>query len=138
MIDVNVLVYAHNEADEFHARSVRWFEETFADGELIGIPWHCFMAFLRVSTSRRGMLEPISIAEASTVIDRWVGHPQVVIPEPGRRFWKILRELGADSDTSGRGWSDAYLAALALENGARFATFDRDFRKFKGLRLVEL
>lgn len=28
--------------------------------------------------------------------------------------------------------------ALAIENGAGLATFDRDFRKYKGLKLVEL
>jgi len=49
-----------------------------------------------------------------------------------------LREVGADSGTCGGDWSDAYLAALAIESGAGFATFDRNFRKYKGLRLVEL
>jgi predicted nucleic acid-binding protein len=44
----------------------------------------------------------------------------------------------AESGMQGRGWTDAYLAALALEQGASLATFDWDSRKYRGLRLVEL
>ncbi len=35
-------------------------------------------------------------------------------------------------------WTDAYLAAFALAGGNRFATFDRGFRRFKGLDLILL
>ncbi len=80
----------------------------------------------------------LSLAEAAEIIDSWIENPQVVVPEPGGRFWRILQGVGQDSQTRGRGWSDAYLAALAIEQGASLATFDRDFRKFKNLKLIEL
>ena len=138
IVDVNILLYAHNGEEDQHARCVEWLQTMLSDGERIGIPWHCFMAFLRLSTAQRGSAQPISFEDATDVINRWMEHPQIVIPEPGRRFWRILKEVGEDSGTRGRHWSDAYLAALAIENGAGFATFDRDFRKYKGLKLVEL
>ncbi len=109
-----------------------------SEGELLGIPWHCFMAFLRICTVPRGSVVALSLAEAAEIIDEWIEHPQVVIPEPGRRFWRILQDVAQDSQTRGRDWSDAYLAALAIEQGASLATFDRDFRKFKNLKLIEL
>lgn len=96
------------------------------------------MAFLRICTVPRGSVVALSLAEAAEIIDEWIEHPQVVIPEPGRRFWRILQDVAQDSQTRGRDWSDAYLAALAIEQGASLATFDRDFRKFKNLKLIEL
>lgn len=106
--------------------------------ELTGIPWHSFFTFLRVTTSPGIMQRPLRLSEASEVITGWLENPLVVVPAPGRRFWKALESLAVDSGTQGRGWSDAYLAALAMEHGAGLATFDRDFRKYRGLRLVEL
>ena len=138
LIDVNVLLYAHNEADIRHKYCVRWLESVRADGELLGIPWHCFLAFMRLATAPGAVSRPLSRVEAARAVEGWLNHPQVVIPTPGSRFWKILQEVGADAGTKGRGWSDAYLAALAIENGAALATFDRDFRKFRELKLVEL
>ena len=84
------------------------------------------------------MSQAISIEDAAKIVSAWIEHPSVVIPEPSRRFWKTLLEIALDSGIRGRTWTDAHLAALAIENGAEFATFDRDFRRFKGLQLVEL
>ena len=138
LLDVNVLLYSHNRDVAENGRCTEWLQSALREGELLGIPWHCFMAFLRISTVPRGLLRPLSSVEASRVIHRWIEHPQVVIPEPGRRFWRVLQEVGTDSQTRGRGWSDTYLAALAIEQGASLATFDRDFRRFKNLKLIEL
>jgi toxin-antitoxin system PIN domain toxin len=138
VVDVNVLLYAYDGSEAKHQTSVEWIERTAESGELLGIPWHCVMAFLRITTESRGTRRPLSLAEAARAINRWLESPEITRPEPGPRFWGILHELGAESNTRGRGWSDAYLAALAIEHGAALATFDRDFRKFKGLKLVEL
>ena len=138
IVDVNLLLYAYDTAAPHHRRSAEWLAETVDSGETIGIPWHCVMAFLRITTASFGAKRPLPMAQAVSIIDGWFADPQFVMPEPGKRFWRILKEVGEDSGTSGRDWSDAYLAALAIENGAGFATFDRDFRKYKGLKLVEL
>ena len=138
IVDVNILLYAHNEGKALHGKCVEWLQEVLSEGELIGIPWHCFMAFLRLTTSSRGSVQPLSLPDATDVVNRWIENPQVSIPRPGTRFWSILKEVGADSGTRGGDWSVAYLAALAIESGAGFATFDRDFRRYKGLKLVEL
>jgi toxin-antitoxin system PIN domain toxin len=138
ILDANVLVYLHNADADQHAVSWQWMESTLAAEELIGIPWHSFLAFLRITTSPGIMQRPLRLTEAAEVISGWLDNPQVVVPSPGRRFWKVLESLAVDSGTQGRGWSDAYLAALAMEHGAGLVTFDRDFRKYRGLRLVEL
>lgn len=138
ILDANVLVFLHNEDAHQHAKCQKWIENTVASGELIGIPWICLMAFLRITTAPGLMSQPISMEDGAKIVSGWIEHPSVVIPEPGRRFWKTLQELAFDSGIRGRTWTDAHLAALAIENGAAFATFDRDFRRFKDLNLVEL
>ena len=138
IIDANILVYSHNESAPHHKSSVQWLESTIASGERIGIPWHSAMAFLRITTAPFILRRPLRLEEASSLISGWFENPMVIVPEPGRRFWPILQEVASDSGTQGRGWSDAWLAALAIENGAALATFDRDFRKYRGLKLVEL
>lgn len=138
ILDANVLVFLHNEDAPQHAKCKEWIENVVGSGELIGIPWICLMAFLRITTAPGLMSQPISIEDAAKIVSDWIEYPSVVIPEPGRRFWKTLQEVALDSGIRGRTWTDAHLAALAIESGAEFATFDRDFRRFKGLKLVEL
>jgi uncharacterized protein len=138
IVDVNLLLYAHNTAAPQYRRAADWLEQTVESGETIGIPWHCVMAFLRITTASFGATRPLELTQTTSIIDSWFADPRFLVPRPGVRFWSILKEVGEDSGTRGGAWSDAYLAALAIENGAGFATFDRDFRKFKGLKLVEL
>jgi predicted nucleic acid-binding protein len=38
------------------------------------------------------------------------------------------------ADTAGNGIPDAFLAAIAIENGATWITADRGFSRFPGLR----
>jgi hypothetical protein len=53
------------------------------------------------------------------------------------RFWSILREQIADAQVSGPLVTDAALAALALEHAATLCSNDRDFRRFRGLKLLD-
>ncbi|MEN8376929.1 MAG: PIN domain-containing protein, partial [Gemmatimonadota bacterium] len=54
---------------------------------------------------------------------------------PGPRHWSIFRDLCEAVDARGNLVPDAYLAALAIENGAEWITTDRDFTRFPGLRM---
>ncbi|WP_367871690.1 TA system VapC family ribonuclease toxin [Luteolibacter sp. Populi] len=39
---------------------------------------------------------------------------------------------------TGKLWTDAWIAALAMENGCRVVSFDSDFGKFPGLQFLHL
>ncbi|MFP5346623.1 MAG: PIN domain-containing protein [Actinomycetes bacterium] len=54
------------------------------------------------------------------------------VPRP--RHWQIFSELCATAGTRGNLIPDAFLAALAIEQGATWVTLDRDFARFPGLR----
>lgn len=135
---MNVLVYAHNASSPFHLRGRNWLEQVLGEGETVGIPWNTFTGFLRLATTAHLTQRPLNHSQAYGLIHAWLAHPQIIVPEPGRRFWHILQQIGSDGQVRGRSWSDAYLTALAIENGAALASFDRDFRKFPTLKLIEL
>lgn len=79
------------------------------------------------------------MGEASAIVRSWFENlPVVVVPSPERRYRQVLERAAEDKGTRGRGWSDAYRAALTMEMGAGLATLDRDFRKSAGLRLGDL
>jgi len=53
---------------------------------------------------------------------------------PGARHWSIFRKLWHDASARGNLVPDAFLAALAIEQGATWVTTDRGFARFPGLR----
>jgi predicted nucleic acid-binding protein len=47
--------------------------------------------------------------------------------------WDLFHSLLSSATLPARLHTDAYLAALAIANGWRLVSFDRDFERFKGL-----
>jgi hypothetical protein len=48
MLDANMLIHLHNSDCEQHEASWTWMEAALGAEELIGIPWHSFLAFPRI------------------------------------------------------------------------------------------
>lgn len=88
-----------------------------------------------ISTNPRIFETPLSAAEAIAIVSSWLARPAVSILETGEQCWEILRALLVEAQISGPLVMDAFLAALALENGATLVTTDRDFSRFPKLRL---
>jgi len=61
--------------------------------------------------------------------------PDAAVLSPGPRHWQIFTGLCAESGARGNLVPDAYLAALAIETGSEWISTDRDYRRFRGLRL---
>jgi len=98
--------------------------------------WVTILAFIRISTNPRIFEAPLSAQEAIAIVSSWLEREAVSILEAGEQFWEILRRLLVEAQVSGPLVMDAFLAALALENGATLATTDRDFSRFPKLRLA--
>jgi hypothetical protein len=58
-------------------------------------------------------------------------HRQIV--HPGDRHWQIFTELCVEAGIHGSDVSDAWFAALAIEQGCTLITYDRGFARFSGL-----
>jgi toxin-antitoxin system PIN domain toxin len=136
LVDVNILIYAVNSDSPHHETARTWLESALSGSETLGFAWTVLLAFLRVTT-RRGILEqPLAVPAAIAYVDSWLQQPNAEIVEPDDRHWPILRALIASAGTAGNLTSDAYLAALALGGGWTLVSTDHDFRRFTGLSVV--
>jgi toxin-antitoxin system PIN domain toxin len=132
--DVNTLLYAVNTASEQHAVALGALRHGLEDQRGVALAWTALLAFLRLSTRRGIFPRPLSIEEALSVIEQWLGHRHARVVHPGERHSEILGRLLKSAGTAGNLTTDAHLAALAIEHGATILTFDRDFARFPGLR----
>jgi len=85
-------------------------------------------------TSRAGLLDPLSPAEAVSDIREWLDQPQVQILVPGPRHLDVFASLAEATGTAGRLTTNLHLAARAIENQADLHSNDTDFGRFPRLR----
>jgi toxin-antitoxin system PIN domain toxin len=135
VVDANVLLYAYQPRSERHESCRRWVERAFSGEEPVGLAWVTVLAFVRIITNARVFEAPLSAGEAITIVSSWLARDSVFVVEAGERCWEILKSLLVDAQVTGPLVMDAFLAALALENGALLVTTDRDFLRFPKLRL---
>ena len=136
LIDLNLLLYAVNRDAPRHRAARTWLEETLSADEPVGLSWAVLLGFLRISTHRRVMPRPLTLEQATAVVDGWLAQPVVVVPAPGPGHWSVLKELLLSCGTAGNLTSDAHLAALAIEQGGELCSTDNDFARFTHLRWV--
>ena len=104
-------------------------------GEPVGFPWVALLAFVRVATRSGVFPAPLSPGDALQVVEEWTAAPSALLVHPTARHLTILRGLLEEAGTAGNLTTDAHLAALAVEYGAQGVSFDRDFARFRGVRL---
>ncbi len=80
---------------------------------------------------------PLRADEASAIVDEWFEGPQAVVVEPDAGYWNALKHQIHAAQVAGPLVSDAAVATLALQHGARLCTTDRDFARFAGLRTID-
>lgn len=136
VVDTNLLLYAYNSTSPFHERARAWVEEVFSGGELVALPWTVILGFIRIATDPRAHLDPLTVAEAVSIVSEWLARPNVMALPPGQRHWEIVRKLLVTGQARGPLAMDAHIAAHAMEHGAVLATNDRDFSRFEGLKLT--
>jgi toxin-antitoxin system PIN domain toxin len=136
LIDANVLLHAVNGRAREHAAARDWLLQALGGSEAVAFAWTVVLAFLRLSTHASVFPRPLSVGQAGELVERWIESPPAVAIEPTRRHVPLLRGLLDRAGTGGNLVADAHLAALALEYGASLVSFDRDFARFEGVRLL--
>ena len=134
--DLNLLVYAYNSDAPGHRRAKAWWESCLSETRPVGLPWVVILGYLRLTTSRRVLIDPFTTAEALGHIRSWLERPQVQILQPGSRHLDLMDSLLQDAQASGDLTTDVHLAALAIEHQAELNTNDGDFSRFSGLRWI--
>lgn len=134
LLDVNVLVYAHREDAERHDAFRAWLEAALDSDAGCAVSELVLSGCLRILTHPRIFSPPTPLDVAVRFVDELHEHPNVTVLAPGPGHWEIFLRLCRSGDARGNLISDAYHAALAMETGCEWATTDRDFARFDGLR----
>jgi toxin-antitoxin system PIN domain toxin len=132
--DVNVLIYAFRADSERHSVSRAWLAQTLAAESPFGLSRLALSAVVRITTNARTFPQPSSLEDAFGFCQDLMDQPNCVLVEPGSRHWAIFQRLCMEANIVGADVTDAWFAALAIEHGCEWITFDRDFGRFAGLR----
>lgn len=134
LADVNVFLYAHRPESSRHEEYRSWLEAALAGPEPFGVSELVLSSFLRLATHHRVYREPTPVEVALTFCRAVVEAPSAVRIRPGPDHWSLFTALVAEAGARGNLIPDAYLAALAMENGATWVTTDRGFARYPRLR----
>ena len=136
--DVNVLVHLYRPQDPKHVVAQQWWQGIRGQGEQLTVPDLVWVGFVRVVTNRRIFTIPSTPEEAWAFVEavsargnylHYAAHPRLM-----EMFGVQLLDAGATANLV----TDAYIASAAMAMGATVVTFDRDFRRFDGLSVLEL
>jgi toxin-antitoxin system PIN domain toxin len=122
--DVNLLIHSYNQGSPLHNQARGWWEERLSKSATVGLPRVVALGFLRLTTHRAVMANPLPIQRACSHVRSWPGERHAEI------LFGYLEGLGAGGNLT----TDAHLAALAAENQAELQTTDADFARFAGLK----
>jgi uncharacterized protein len=133
LFDVNVLLNAHRVEQPDHELARDLLERTVNDARPFAVAEFILASFVRIATHRRALNPPTSLAEALAFCEGLRSRPNARLVAPGVRHWPLFVELCRRFDAVGNLAADAYLAALAIESGCEWVSFDRDFARFPEL-----
>jgi toxin-antitoxin system PIN domain toxin len=138
LVDVNVLLAAHRLDHGFHDRAKAWLDAALAaEVPSVTVPDLVWVGFLRIATSHRVFNQPSTIAEAVAFAQALIEAPAYFAAPSARGGLTLFLRLAQAAGVAGNLVTDAYIAACALSLDAAVATFDTDFHRFEGLRLIK-
>lgn len=133
LVDANIILYAEDRLSKHHEVARAWWDGQLSGVEDVCLCWQTLTGFLRIVTNPRILARPLSRDAAATRIERWLAQPCVRIVSETRGHWTILAKLLAEADATANLVPDANLAAIAVGNGCRLCSSDRDFSRFPSL-----
>ena len=136
LADVNIFVYARRRESHDHDRILAWLEAQLGGSQPFGVSELVLSSFVRIVTSHRVYREPTPVTAALEFCAIVLAAPATVRLRPGARHWEIFAELCRTAGARANVVPDAYLAAIAIEHGATWVTFNAGFRRFAGLRVA--
>ena len=135
--DLNVWLALSWPDHSHHQQAVHYWEQQAADQVLF-----CTVTALglvrMVSQPKLMGVAVKNAAEASALLHALCQQPGVQLAEPEHNGWEVFHQLLQSAELPARLCTDAHLAALAIANGWRLVSFDRDFERFEGLERLPL
>jgi uncharacterized protein len=134
LFDVNVLLNAHRSGQEHHLAARELLETVVNAPTPFAVSEVVLGAFIRIATNPRAFAVPTPLDDAFRFADSILRRSNVRIVRAGDRHWQIFENLCRRTQAGGTLIADAGHAALAIEHGCEWISFDRDFARFPDLR----
>lgn len=135
--DLNLLLYAVFDGFPDHGRARAWWEGVLSGREPIGLVGPVLFGFLRLATSRRVFVHPMTLGQAVAQVEAWLSRANVeYLPDNGRQFQialDLIREVGATGNLT----TDAQIAAHSLVVRGTVYSHDTDFARFSRVSRVD-
>ena len=137
--DVNVLVYAFRADDPLHGVARAWLNDVVASDSRFALSKLALSAVVRIATDPRGHRNPASArgkhsASATTCLPNRTARSS----SRGNVIGIFSSSFASRPTRAGADITDTWFAALAIEWGCEWVTFDRDFLKFPELKCTIL
>ena len=135
--DLNVWLALAWPEHSHHQHAVRYWEQQAADQVLFCTV--TALGLVRLVCQPKLMGTTVKNAsETSALMEALCQQPSVQLAAPAPNGWEVFHQLQRSAELLARLCTDAHLAALAIANGWRLVSFDRDFERFEGLERLLL
>ena len=137
-VDANVLINAANRQSPRQAASRNFIERAVASDEPLYLVAPVLVAYMRVTTVPGVFRLPLDPSVATNNILAITRMPGVVLASERDGFWERFASVIKEDGVRGRLVHDAHIAVLMYQHEvSTIATYDRDFRLFDGIRVIE-
>jgi toxin-antitoxin system PIN domain toxin len=116
-----------------HSLCKAWLETVVQGDARFGVSPLALGAVVHIASHPRIYAKPSPVSDIFEFCDSLLGMPNCQVVEPGKSHWRIFEGLCLETGTRGSKVTDIWYAALAIEWGCTWITFDRDFARFPGL-----
>ena len=138
VLDANVVLALYRPDHVHHVAASRWWDGALSGGDPFTVPDLVWVAFTRLVTNHRVLPVPATFEQAWAYAEAVQQQGAYATYQAHPRTLVEFARLCSESRAVGNLITDAYIAAIATSLGGTVITFDRDFRKFDGVRVVEL
>lgn len=130
-IDVNILLYASDEASPLHEKAVSFLQQCANGREVFCLAWLTAMSYLRMATHPSIFERPLTPAQALGNIEALLSLPHCRAIGEEADHLRVYQDIAQAVPARGNLVPDAHLAAVLSQHGVvTLYTHDRDFRKF--------
>lgn len=131
VLDVNILIYAFDTSSKDHQISYDWLTKTLETAQ-VRAPNVVLSGFLRIVTNTK-IYPNADTRSAWDFVESLEAHPNFEILPSSVQHWSTFKQLCQTMNLSGNDFSDAFIAAFALEYNATLVSADIGFSRFENL-----
>jgi toxin-antitoxin system PIN domain toxin len=135
-VDTQILVFAHREDSPFHEAALGVLTELTEARAPWALPWPVVHEFLAIVTHPRLYRPSSTQDQAFGFVESVFASPSIRLLGEGPVHLETLKRLCSTGRIAGPVVHDARIAALCLDHKVKeLWSADRDFSRFKGLRV---